>query len=53
MDRNDGGDSQGVNQAGRDAIDAQIETRRNDKDFQERLAKVFERNKAAFELLAK
>jgi predicted transcriptional regulator len=42
-----------VSQVIRDAIDAQIEQRRNDKGFQRRLDEAFERNKAAFELLAK
>jgi predicted transcriptional regulator len=42
-----------VSQVIRDAIDEQIEKRRNDKDFQKRLNEAFERNKAAFELLAK
>lgn len=42
-----------VSQIIRDAIDEQIERRRNDKDFQQRLNEAFERNKAAFELLAK
>ena len=37
----------------RDAIDEQIEKRRNDTDFQRRLNEVFERNQAAFALLAK
>ena len=42
-----------VSQVIRDAIDEQIEKRRNDEDFQRRLNDAFERNKAAFELLAK
>jgi predicted transcriptional regulator len=42
-----------VSQVIRDAIDEQIEKRRNDPDFQRRLDEAFERNKAAFELLAK
>lgn len=42
-----------VSQLIRDAIDEQIEKRRNDEDFQRRLNDAFERNKAAFELLAK
>jgi predicted transcriptional regulator len=42
-----------VSQVIRDAIDAQIEKRRNDEEFQRRLNEAFERNKAAFELLAK
>jgi predicted transcriptional regulator len=42
-----------VSQVIRDAIDEQIEKRRNDKDFQKRLNDAFARNKAAFELLAK
>jgi len=42
-----------VSQVIRDAIDAQIEKRRNDKAFQERLQRAYDRNKAAFELLAK
>lgn len=42
-----------VSQVIRDAIDEQIEKRRNDKDFQKRLNDVYERNKAAFDLLAK
>jgi predicted transcriptional regulator len=42
-----------VSQVIRDAIDEQIEKRRNDKEFQRRLNDAFERNKAAFDLLAK
>lgn len=42
-----------VSQIIRDAIDEQIEKRRNDPAFQQRLDEAFERNKAAFELLAK
>jgi predicted transcriptional regulator len=42
-----------VSQIIRDSIDDQIEKRRNDKAFQRRLSEAFERNKAAFELLAK
>lgn len=42
-----------VSQVIRDAIDTQIEKRRNDKAFQERLQRAYDRNKAAFDLLAK
>jgi predicted transcriptional regulator len=42
-----------VSQVIRDAIDEQIEKRRQDPEFQDRLQRVYERNKAAFDLLAK
>jgi hypothetical protein len=42
-----------VSQIIRDAIDEQIEKRRQDPEFQDRLQRVYERNKAAFDLLAK
>ena len=42
-----------VSQVIREAIDEQIEKRRQDPEFQERLQRVYERNKAAFDLLAK